>query len=123
MVEEQTNDFLKKMNGWIKDVSINRNVVLTPFLTLNEQKLLEAHMNNVNINFYGGYIENERKRSVISPKCSNIALEDEVFKIKKLQIKTKSKFVDITHRHVLGTLLSLGINRNQVGDILFYTKS
>ena len=35
-----------------------------------------------------------------------------------IQINYPEKFVNIQHQHVLGTLMSLGIEREQVGDII-----
>ncbi|RRJ37442.1 RNA-binding protein, partial [Pseudomonas aeruginosa] len=35
-----------------------------------------------------------------------------------IEIDYPEKFVTIQHQHVLGTLMSLGIDRNQLGDII-----
>nr|WP_262504619.1 YlmH/Sll1252 family protein [Staphylococcus warneri] len=40
------------------------------------------------------------------------------FELTLIEIHYPEKFVTIQHQHVLGTLMSLGIDRNQLGDII-----
>lgn len=67
-----------------------------------------------NTMFFGGFDESESKMLGVFPEWSEC--EESEFPIKALKISplfTKP----ITHRDCLGTLLSLGIERNKLGDI------
>lgn len=64
---------------------------------------------------FGGYENAERKLFGVFPDWSEPSSEE--FPITVLRI-TKKYEKELTHRHYLGTILSLGIDRNKVGDIL-----
>ncbi len=65
--------------------------------------------------FYGGYEEAERTYFGAFPDwCENTS---EYFPIKALTLSFRPQD-SLSHRHVLGTLMSLGITRESVGDIL-----
>ena len=66
------------------------------------------------VNFYGGPYA-ERKRAIIAPSYYEAQVED--FELSLLRIDYPEKFVSIQHQHVLGTLMSLGIERT-IGDII-----
>ncbi|MEJ7545547.1 YlmH/Sll1252 family protein, partial [Staphylococcus hominis] len=55
-------------------------------------------------------------RAIIAP--SYYEPQEEDYEISLLQIDYPEKFVNIQHQHVLGTLMSLGIERDQLGDIM-----
>lgn len=85
---------------------------LSKFLTIQEQfDLAKAHK-EINIAFSNSYIDEERKRAFVYPKYMEITPD---FKISYLKIISKNK---LRHQDILGGLLSLGINREVIGDIL-----
>lgn len=89
--------------------------VLTKFLDEVElSELINTINNQYPFMIYGGYDNAERVRVVIG---NQIGL-DEDFHISVIKIEYPSKFVKINHRNVLGTIMSLGINRNTIGDII-----
>ncbi|MGL4108166.1 RNA-binding protein [Clostridium sp. LP20] len=61
---------------------------------------------------YGFFKEAERRM------ISFNNLYDAEFPIKVIKIENNSKFSSPTHRDYLGAILSLGINRNKIGDLL-----
>lgn len=65
--------------------------------------------------FYGGYGDAMRTVFGVFPEWQGV--ENDSFPIKVIRIVKKYK-KDLTHRDYLGTVLSKGINREQVGDIL-----
>ncbi|SIH19883.1 photosystem II S4 domain protein [Mycobacteroides abscessus subsp. abscessus] len=67
------------------------------------------------VSYFGGQSA-ERKRAIIAPSYFEPTEDD--FEEVLIQINYPEKFVSIQHQHVLGTLMSLGIEREQVGDIL-----
>lgn len=98
------------------DRALSGELVLTKFLDFDEQKELNySKQSGINICLEGGYEIAERKRAIIS-MYDDIIFED--YKIKIYEILFESDIKTITHRHILGTIMSLGINRNSFGDIL-----
>ena len=67
------------------------------------------------VSYFGGQSA-ERIRAIIAPSYFEPTEGD--FEEVLIQINYPEKFVSIQHQHVLGTLMSLGIEREQVGDIL-----
>ena len=61
----------------------------------------------------------ERKRGLIAPNYFEPGEAD--FEEVLIQINYPEKFVNIQHQHVLGTLMSLGIERNKLVILLSVT--
>ncbi|WP_454307425.1 YlmH family RNA-binding protein [Staphylococcus hominis] len=92
--------------------------VLTSFLDPRGQYILEVivgSFEDMKVSYFGGQSA-ERKRAIIAPSYFEPTEGD--FEEVLIQINYPEKFVSIQHQHVLGTLMSLGIEREQVGDIL-----
>ena len=94
------------------------------FLNLNELNLLlsiKKELPLVELDFYGGYDEAERKMV-----CFHTLDEDydREFPIHCIHITPRNvKFSDtLTHRDYLGALLNLGIERYTIGDIIIKNK-
>ena len=63
--------------------------------------------------FFGGYNDSERQI------CAFYTYEDDLcFPISALNIKVKSKNASLSHRDYMGSILSLGIKRETIGDII-----
>lgn len=93
-----------------------QGMVLTKFLDETEvHELLTLINNNYEYIIEGGYDNSERNRVIISP-YEDVNFND--FEISIIKIEYPHKFVKINHRNVLGTIMSLGINRNTIGDII-----
>lgn len=98
----------------------NRGVYCyTPFLTLAEQALFTTLCPDEQPGtLFGGYAQAERRMGRFgSPGEFGY---DEPFPIRFLRLMPRSqKFADpLTHRDVLGALMSVGIERDTLGDIL-----
>ena len=98
--------------------SVNKDIyTYTSFLTPSETaKMSMAFLGEENYEFFGGYDDAERKMLSFSP-FSNYGERE--YPIKKLKIYTKDKKV-FSHRDYLGSILSLGIKREKIGDILTF---
>lgn len=70
---------------------------------------------DLEVTFYGGPYA-ERQRAIIAPDYFQPEVED--FEIILFEIDYPQKFVTLQHQHVLGTIMSLGIERDQLGDIV-----
>lgn len=95
---------------------LNKDIyTYTSFLTPSEMaKISMAFKGEENIEFYGGYEDAERNILCFTPFCD---YGEKEYPITKLKIYTKDKRV-FSHRDYLGSILSLGIKREKIGDIL-----
>lgn len=93
---------------------------MTSFLDPRGQYILEVivgSFEDMKVSYFGGQSA-ERKRAIIVPSYFEPTEDEDDFEEVLIQINYPEKFVSIQHQHVLGTLMSLGIEREQVGDIL-----
>ena len=91
------------------------------FLTPAEKNLIHLHLNNKGLNycFCGGYNGAEREVLVFSPYLISEENKLDWDFLKVISISYNSKFSkELNHRDYLGALLSLGIKREKIGDIL-----
>lgn len=96
------------MNEYLKNAL--KLKVLTKFLSLEEQKILESSV----LNYRYSNIGNERKRAYISKDI----IEDDDFNIAVLRVNYNKKFYQLTHPMILGSIMGKGITRECVGDII-----
>ena len=106
--------------------TVSHSAFLTPSEIYRAEKYFEAKGNKDKICFFGGYFSAQRKQIFLLPEyLSDVyegeelfaALEDEFdSSISALKI-CGSGFKKLTHRDYLGSILSLGIERNTLGDI------
>lgn len=92
--------------------------MLTSFLDPRGQYILNVvvgSFQDLEVTFYGGPFA-ERQRGIIAPDYFQPEVED--FEIILFEIDYPQKFVTLQHQHVLGTIMSLGIERDQLGDIV-----
>lgn len=99
----------------------NGKIIITKFLTLREQAIYKEIVKgkDVTLQFNGGYPFAERRKACLFPRDLNIDVD---CKIECLKITYNQRFLDITHRNVLGSLMSLGLERSLFGDIVLGEK-
>lgn len=89
------------------------------FLDLREQadagRLLRSLVSDEQIAFFGGYPDAERTMLSVSPSYYHVTEADYPFSAVAFRYRVQKK---LTHRDVLGTIMSIGIRRDAVGDIL-----
>lgn len=89
------------------------------FLDLREQadacQILQALVSKEQFAVYGGYSDAERTILAVSPSYYPADESDYPIRTVAFRYRTQKR---LTHRDVLGTLMSLGIRRDAVGDIL-----
>ena len=106
---------IKDKLGDYKKIAFLGDIVLTDFLDFEEQNEIYAlEKSHIEIELFGGFDDAERKRALIG--SSNNNTND--FDIVIIQSSFDSKYGAIGHRNVLGTIMSLGIERNTFGDIV-----
>ena len=102
-------DFSDKAKGYLEN-PLN-TTVKTKFLSLTEQVILKNTLKNkVFFKLDGGYENSELKRAVI--------YEDSDPFITCFKIIYNKKYLSLTHQNILGTLLSLSITKESIGDII-----
>lgn len=96
----------------------------TRFLDLRQQDIFLRHRKDRDAVpvLFGGYRESERKIGVFVPALYGVSTEDELFDfgidlLVGVRIE-KDRFSTLSHRDYLGAIMSLGIKRETVGDIL-----
>ena len=97
--------FLDKIKHYNKDT-----VTTTMFLTKTEQQQIKNQLKHtVDFSIDGGYQNFERGRAFINTEVKNISC---------YRIDVKSSYLTLTHQNILGSLLSLNIKRETIGDII-----
>ncbi|MCH4169370.1 MAG: YlmH/Sll1252 family protein [Streptococcaceae bacterium] len=111
--------FIDQMNEHLIEVEESYTPFLTHFLNPRELWILESLINRYNglkFRSFGGTINAESQRVVVVPDFMMIEVSD--FHLTLLEINYPVKFATLSHSEILGTLLSQGIERFKIGDIL-----
>lgn len=93
--------------------------ILTDFLDPAQQEIaisLLQQIDDLTYLFSGGYPNAERKRIILLPSYYLAEVGEEG--VTALQIEGNFKYCSVSHRDYLGSLLSLGIKREKIGDLL-----
>ncbi len=102
-------EFSDRVIGFLEN-PIN-TYVKTKFLTLTEQAIIKNTLKNkVFFKFYGGYENSDLKRALLYRDSDPF--------ITCFKIIYNEKYLSLTHQNILGTLLSLSITKDSIGDIL-----
>lgn len=107
---------IKKYNSYKESCLRSYKTILTKFLNLREQELLKfviGKTEGIYLSFSSITENDEMKRAIISP-----FEDDNDFEISILKVEYNKKFSTLNHRHILGNIMGLQIERNMIGDIL-----
>lgn len=106
-----------KQIGDYYQAAIDGNIVLTKFLNLEEIKEIHClNKDGLKVYYYGGYDGSERMRAIIQYAYYEPPQEND-FQIVIYHAKYNDTYSKIGHRNILGSIMSLGIERNTFGDI------
>ncbi len=106
--------FFSKLDDGVRLCERRRRAYFFPFLTEREQTLARRHLDGAGFHDYafsGGFEGAERKMLGL------FFMDEEPFPLCALELSFR-KSDKLTHRDFLGALMSLGIERETVGDIL-----
>lgn len=106
--------FIKKIYDVVRLSEKYRSPKFSKFLDETEQAIIKKER-VLSGALFGGYEGAERKLFGVFPDWQEPSEEEFPIAILKF---TKKYEKELTHRHYLGTILSLGIERNKIGDIL-----
>ncbi|RHM62867.1 MULTISPECIES: RNA-binding protein [Coprobacillaceae] len=110
--------FVKKVLEYKDQALYKQRLILTSFLDPYHQSIVRSiigQSDELQVLAFGGFLNNESQRMIIAPDFYEIEKDD--FEIIVLQIQYQQKFEKLTHRDVLGAVMSLGIKRELFGDI------
>ncbi len=96
----------------------SRKYKLSNFLTPYEQEIAGAIANSfgeLKVEFDGGFAGAERQRAAF---CHDDFAGTPVFELEVIDAKWNGEFARLSHRDVLGSIMSLGVEREYVGDII-----
>ncbi len=107
--------FIAKMNDLISQSERWNMPVETDFLTLTEQAIMKDLVGSkLELIFFGGYEKAERKAAFFSP----FEWEDKAH-VSVLKADYDDRFgKKLSHKDLLGSLMHLGIERDQLGDLI-----
>lgn len=108
---------IDKANGCLKNYDVRYSDFLNPFEIENAKAILNSN-DSLKYTVDGGYDESERKIVFIYPFY--MEYEDINETLRFIQIEGNFKFKSISHKDYLGSLLSLGIKREKIGDIIIH---
>ncbi|MTD30318.1 RNA-binding protein [Planomicrobium sp. YIM 101495] len=113
--EEQP--FIEQVAGWIIEVEDRYTPKLTDFLDPRQRFIVQSVVgsSDVKIASAGLFQDPERERLLLYPSYYEPQPED--FQLVMLELKYPAKFVSLEHPDILGSLMSLGLDRGKYGDI------
>lgn len=118
LTESDDKNFMSLMCDKADKAILTDRKMYSRFLSPRERYLVEERISgDVNTDFFGGFPEAERTVVCFSsPTCYETDFD---YGIDALKIFTKNKAV-FSHRDYLGSVLSLGIKRELLGDIIIF---
>lgn len=111
--------FIDLVYSWIQQVENRYAPFLTGFLTPRQAMIVQQIVqgqDEVRLQVQGGYETAERTRALLMPSYYQAQFDD--FDLTLLKVKFPSKFAEISHGKILGTLIGAGIDRDRIGDII-----
>lgn len=107
---------IKRLGDYYQ-AALDGDIVLTKFLDLEEIKAIQQlNQEGLKVYLYGGYASAERVRAIVQNELYPVPLPVD-YRIAIYQGHFDKQYSQIGHRHVLGSIMSLGIERNTFGDI------
>lgn len=117
---QQSEDALlcRRFTELAERAQVSGKVICSDFLNLHEQNLLRMVHCAVPVTLFGGFDEAERKTACFGAANTQEAADAADFRILNIA-PANPKFADaLSHRDFLGSILSLGLRREKLGDIL-----
>lgn len=116
---------LTLLNSKFEQASNHYYAVLTDFLNPRERSMVDSlsgFYDDITVHYYGGgeNSERERMRALLVPEYLEVSLAD--FEITVFDLSYPEKFVTLNHRNILGAIMSLGLERSVIGDIIVADK-
>ena len=111
--------FIDNVISWFEQVENQYAPYVTEFLNPREAFILSSLIgkkSDITYSLFGGFENSERKCAVVYPSYYEPQQED--YDIAVYEIKYPTKFGSLSHGKILGTLMSTGVKREFIGDII-----
>lgn len=110
--------FIDQASDWLATAGAQYRPVLTDFLNPRQRHILASlpRPDGVKLAFRGAYASAEMQRVLVFPDYYQPQAAD--FELQLLGINYPTKFAELHHRQILGTLLATGVDRAALGDIV-----
>lgn len=112
--DDERSEALNLYERYILSKDKNISMFGKSFYTPNVWTWFEKNLSSNDLKIESNGLFEDAERRMIS--FNNIY--DSPFPMKLIKVETTSKFTNLTHRDFLGGILSLGIERNKIGDLL-----
>lgn len=116
---EDEQSFIEQVLDWIAQVNTQYAPYLTNFLNPRQHFIAESiigQYEDVNYKSFGGFEGAEQKRILIYPPY--FEPEETDFEIVLLEISYPTKFAELSHGAIMGSVLGTGFSRANLGDII-----
>lgn len=111
--------FIDSVLDWIEQVNLQYAPYITDFLNPRQIFILESLVRqdlDLHYQLFGGYESAERKCAIIYPNYYEPSLND--YEVKMYELNYPTKFCELSHGKILGTIINKGIKRECIGDII-----
>lgn len=115
----EEKQFVRRLEERLERVETRYQEEITDFLEPRLQLVAEEYLRSRKMKRYllcGGYENAERKRLMLYPEYTDLSCA--MAGIVLLQFRGKLDFVSVNHRDFLGAIMSLGLRREKLGDLL-----
>ncbi|MCM2674806.1 YlmH family RNA-binding protein [Alkalicoccobacillus plakortidis] len=110
--------FIDQVLTWKENAEIRHQDKMTDFLDPRQQDIVRSligQQDEVLVSFWGGVNGTERARAYVHPSYLN--MEQEEWPLTLLKATYPEKFIQLSHRDVLGALMGSGLRREKFGDM------
>lgn len=116
---EDEQPFIEQVLDWITQVNSQYTPYLTSFLNPRQRFIAESiigQYEDVTYKSFGGFEGAEQERILIYPPYFEPEVQD--FEIVLLEISYPTKFAELSHGQIMGSVLGTGFSRSNLGDII-----
>ncbi|MDN7226029.1 RNA-binding protein [Planococcus sp. N064] len=109
--------FIEQVTGWMIDVEDRYTPKLTDFLDPRQRFIVTSVVgsSDIQVAASGLFEDAERQRVLLYPSYYEPQKED--FQITVFDLNYPTKFVTLQHPDILGSMMSIGLDRSKFGDI------
>ncbi|HJA27127.1 MAG TPA: RNA-binding protein [Candidatus Limosilactobacillus intestinigallinarum] len=110
---------IDQVNDWLATAAGEYRPVLTAFLNPRQRYIAQTlanRMDEVKVASMGGWSNAEMQRLLFYPSYYQPTADD--FDLQLLTVDYPTKFAELHHRQIMGTLIGEGLTRESFGDII-----
>lgn len=116
---EDEQDFIDQVIDWVAQVENQYRPYLSNFLNPRQLFIVQSvvgQYDDILFESFGGNEKSEQQRVLIYPPYFEPTTED--FEVALIEIDYPTKFAEISHGQIMGTILGAGVSRDTLGDII-----